>query len=72
MLAHYASEHYNRRVADDVDFSRLAFNTKGFNCADIASLVNRTAIYVARKKETILTKEAFEVCLDQMKKSKNI
>ncbi len=72
LLRHYASDKFNRRVASDVNFTVLAINSAGFNCADMASLVNRTAIYIARKKETVLTQKAFEVCLEQMKKTKNI
>lgn len=70
LLRHYASSHYNRTTANDVDFTLLSKETKGFNCADIASLVNRAAIYVARQKQRIITKEAFMVALEQIKAAK--
>lgn len=68
LLRHYSSEQFHRRVAADVNFSQLAEKTVGFNCADIASLVNRAAIYVARQKKSVMSKEAFEVSLAQFKK----
>jgi cell division protease FtsH len=68
LLRHYSSEQFHRRVAADVNFAQLAEKTAGFNCADIASLVNRAAIYVARKKKSVISKEAFEVSLAQFKK----
>lgn len=71
LLRHYVSPKFNRKVSSDVNFAEYAQMTEGFNCADIASLANRAAIYVARRKQTVITNEALLAAVQEIKKQKN-
>ena len=68
LLQYYTSAAFNRKIAKDVNLAWFAQQAEGFNCADIALFVNKAAIYVARQKQTVITKQALVAVLEEMKK----
>ena len=53
-------------LANDIDLARVAKQTIGFSGADLANLVNESAILAARRKLTIITNEEFAESIDRV------
>ena len=53
-------------LADDVDMERVARQTMGFSGADLANLVNESAILAARRSKTEITEEEFAESIDRV------
>ncbi len=67
----------NKPMADDVDFKEIARVTPGFTGADLANLLNESALMAARNNQTAITYEdisesVFKVMLGPEKKSRII
>ena len=53
-------------LADDVDLEKVAKQTMGFSGADLANLVNESAILAARRKKTVITFDEFAESIDRV------
>ena len=53
-------------LADDIDIKKVAQQTMGFSGADLANLVNESAILAARKNQTVITDEEFAESIDRV------
>ena len=53
-------------LADEIDLSRVAKQTVGFSGADLANLVNESAILAARRHLTTVTNEEFAESIDRV------
>ena len=53
-------------LADDIDMERVARQTMGFSGADLANLVNESAILAARRSKTEITEEEFAESIDRV------
>jgi len=53
-------------ISKDVDLAIIARATPGFSGADLANLVNESALYAARLSRTSVTHEDFEVAKDKV------
>lgn len=53
-------------LASDVDISSLAKGTTGFSGADLANLVNESALTAARRNKKLIDKSDFEDALDKV------
>jgi len=53
-------------LADEIDLSRVAKQTVGFSGADLANLVNESAILAARRHLTTITNEEFAESIDRV------
>ncbi|MBT8445354.1 MAG: ATP-dependent zinc metalloprotease FtsH, partial [Gammaproteobacteria bacterium] len=53
-------------LAGDVQLSIIARSTPGFSGADLANLVNESALYAARRNRKAVTHEDFEVAKDKV------
>ena len=53
-------------LADDVDLERIAKQTPGFSGADLANLVNESAILAARRNNTLVTYDEFDESIDRV------
>jgi cell division protease FtsH len=53
-------------LADKIDLSRVAKQTVGFSGADLANLVNESAILAARRHLTTITNEEFAESIDRV------
>ncbi len=51
---------------EDVDLERVAKGTPGFSGADLANLVNESAILAARRKKTTITYDEFDESIDRV------
>ena len=54
------------KVADDVDLSVIAARTPGFVGADLANIVNESALLAARKAKNAVTMGEFEEAIDRV------
>ncbi|MCX5817388.1 MAG: ATP-dependent zinc metalloprotease FtsH [Proteobacteria bacterium] len=54
------------KVADDVDLSVIAARTPGFVGADLANIVNESALLAARKAKSAVTMGEFEEAIDRI------
>ncbi len=54
------------KTADDVDLSVIAARTPGFVGADLANIVNESALLAARKGKTAVTMVEFEEAIDRV------
>jgi cell division protease FtsH len=54
------------KVANDVDLSVIAARTPGFVGADLANIVNESALLAARKGKSAVTMEEFEEAIDRI------
>ena len=67
----------NKPIGNDVDLSTIAKSTAGFSGADLANLLNESALLAARKKKSVINTEDIEeatikVIVGPQKKSKII
>ena len=53
-------------LADGIDLERVARQTMGFSGADLANLVNESAILAARRSKTEITEEEFAESIDRV------
>ena len=53
-------------LAEDIDLERVARQTMGFSGADLANLVNESAILAARRSKTEITEEEFAESIDRV------
>ena len=53
-------------IDDGVDFTRLAKQTPGFSGADLANLVNESAILAARRQISLITYDEFTESIDRV------
>ena len=53
-------------LAEDIDLARVARQTMGFSGADLANLVNESAILAARRSKTEITEEEFAESIDRV------
>ena len=53
-------------LAEDIDLSRVAKQTPGFSGADLANLVNESAILAARRRYEVITFEEFAESIDRV------
>ncbi len=53
-------------LSDDVDLETVAKQTMGFSGADLANLINESAILAARRHQTIITNEEFAESIDRV------
>ncbi|HLV95133.1 MAG TPA: ATP-dependent zinc metalloprotease FtsH, partial [Candidatus Acidoferrales bacterium] len=53
-------------IADDVDLSVIARGTPGFSGADLANLVNESALWAARQNRKLVTMADFEMSKDKV------
>ena len=53
-------------LAEDVDLANVAKQTSGFSGADLANLINESAILAARRSKTIITTEEFNESIDRV------
>ena len=53
-------------LADDVDLERIGKQTPGFSGADLANLVNESALLAARRSKTSITFEEFAESIDRV------
>lgn len=53
-------------IASDFDYNELAGMTVGFSGADLANLVNEAALFAARKKSDIVTRDDFNQAHDKI------
>ena len=53
-------------LSDDIDLETVAKQTMGFSGADLANLINESAILAARRHQTIITKEEFAESIDRV------
>lgn len=53
-------------LADEIDLSRVAKQTVGFSGADLANLVNESAILAARRHQTTITNDEFAESIDRV------
>ena len=53
-------------LAEDVDLANVAKQTSGFSGADLANLINESAILAARRSKTIITIEEFNESIDRV------
>jgi len=51
---------------DDIDFSRLARLTSGFTGADLANLVNESALLAARRRKAKISKDEVEEAMERV------
>jgi len=56
----------NRKMAEDVDLEVIAKRTPGFTGADLANLINESALLAARKKKTIVDMTDLEEATDRV------
>ncbi|RMH82020.1 MAG: ATP-dependent metallopeptidase FtsH/Yme1/Tma family protein [Calditrichaeota bacterium] len=56
----------NLKLADDVDFHRLAAQTPGFVGADIANVCNEAALLAARKNKEAVSMREFEEAIERV------
>jgi cell division protease FtsH len=54
------------KLAESVDFAKLAVRTAGFSGADLANLVNEAALLAARRDKTAVEKVDFEDAIDRI------
>ncbi len=53
-------------LAEDIDMERIAKQTMGFSGADLANLVNESAILAARRSKVTITNEEFAESIDRV------
>ena len=53
-------------LAEDADLEKVAKQTVGFSGADLANLVNESAILAARRSKTLITAEEFAESIDRV------
>ncbi len=53
-------------LGDDVDLERVAKQTPGFSGADLANLVNESAILAARRNQTLIAYDEFAESIDRV------
>ena len=53
-------------LAEDVDLENVAKQTSGFSGADLANLINESAILAARRSKTVITTEEFDESIDRV------
>ena len=53
-------------LADDINLEGIARQTMGFSGADLANLVNESAILAARREKTTITEEEFAESIDRV------
>ena len=53
-------------LSDDIDLETVAKQTMGFSGADLANLINESAILAARRHQTIITNEEFAESIDRV------
>ena len=53
-------------LAEDVELEVVAKQTTGFSGADLANLVNESAILAARRRKTLITVEEFDESIDRV------
>ncbi len=53
-------------LAEDIDLERIAKQTMGFSGADLANLVNESAILAARRSKETITNEEFAESIDRV------
>ena len=53
-------------LAEDIDLERVARQTMGFSGADLANLVNESAILAARRSKTEITEDEFAESIDRV------
>ena len=53
-------------LADDIDLSRVSKQTPGFSGADLANLVNESAILAARRKKEVINFSEFAESIDRV------
>ena len=53
-------------LADDINLEAIARQTMGFSGADLANLVNESAILAARREKTTITEEEFAESIDRV------
>jgi len=53
-------------LAEDVELEVVAKQTTGFSGADLANLVNESAILAARRRKTLITAEEFDESIDRV------
>ena len=53
-------------LAEDIDMERVAKQTMGFSGADLANLVNESAILAARRSKVTITNEEFAESIDRV------
>lgn len=56
----------NKPLADDVDFSRIASLTPGFSGADLANLMNESALLAARRRKDKVTFAEVEEAMERV------
>ena len=54
------------KLAESVDFSRLAIRTAGFSGADLANLVNEATLLAARRDKTAVDRSDFDEAIDRV------
>ena len=59
------------KVDPTVDFNQFAKQAEGFAGADLENLVNKAAIFAARRKSPCVQQADFDAALDQIKRGKN-
>ena len=53
-------------LADDVDLKAVARRTPGFTGADLANVLNESALLTARSSQTVITNEALDEAIDRV------
>ncbi len=53
-------------LSEDIDMGRIARQTMGFSGADLANLVNESAILAARRSKTTITEDEFAESIDRV------
>jgi len=56
----------DKKVADDIDVKRLARGTPGMSGADLANLVNESALFAVRRGEKIIHAQDFDAARDRI------
>ena len=56
----------NKPLADDIDFASIARLTPGFTGADLANLMNESALLAARRRKDVITQDEIEEAMERV------